>query len=212
MINEIIAVLMELGLPLELAWKVVYKWKGAKHPTAIALRTDPWLRQVRDQYARRADGRLSPSSVLCVCPRNYIKGVGFYWESGHYHRYVTPRVWPLVSSLSRAWLERVNGPSEKPFAVTTVRCNRSVLCMRYFRHTMSSVDARIGISEALDRGGYCGADCVTNEDNSLATWLRYAPLNALEKYLKGVSGWRIDRVNLASKGKSEVMRALCMQF
>jgi len=193
-VQELIRVLVELRLPEELARDLVYKWKVVEHPVAIALRTDPWLRRVRERYELcvPTSGRyanIAPNSTCCVCPRNYTKGEGFDWESGHIHGHVTPRFWSLVSEKSRAWRRRTCGPPKNPHVVMTVRCNRSILCMRYFRHTIPTIDAKIRETCLLDQGLYVGADCVTNEDCSLATWLRYAPQWALEEYLQRVTGW-----------------------
>lgn len=189
-----IRVLMELGLPQELAWELVYKWKVVEHPAAIALRTDPWLRRVREQYERCvlpaervADVR--PSSTCCVCPGNKTEGDEFDWENGQLHGHVIPYIWFLVSEKSKAWQKRTCGPEKEPRAVMSFLCNRSILCMRYFRHTITAIDAKIRETNLLDQGSHTGADCVTNEDYSLATWLRHAPLWALKEYLQGVTGW-----------------------
>jgi hypothetical protein len=198
-VQEVIEVLVELGLPKELAWELVYKWKVVEHPTAIALKTDPWLRRVREQFDW-PDKRDVPNTTTCVCPRNHTDNEGFDWESGLIHRYYGfPHYWSLMSPHAKAWMERVHGPPNNPHDIMTVRCPRSILCMRYYRHTMPLLDARIrnGRVGVIDQGTRPGADCVTNEDYSLATWLQHAPPRALKEYLQGVAGWSKEKMDEA---------------
>ena len=195
-VQEVIVVLVELGLPQELACDLVYKWKAVEHPAVIALRTDAWLQQVREQYELWADKRTAPNSTTCVCPRNHIKGNGFDWELGHTHRHTPLRIWPMISPRSRVWMEKIHGPPKTSDHNISMRCSRSILCMRYFRHTIPSLDVRIcaGDTGVLDEGAWDCVDCVRNRDDSLAMWLQHAPQNALEDYLQGVAGWSKEKM------------------
>lgn len=193
-VQEVIGVLVELGFPPELARDLVYKWKAVEHPAAIALKTDPWLRRVQEQFKHCGpDGRyhnVMPTTTHCVCPCNHTEGKGFNWEKNeHIHRVLPGTWWPMVGQNAKIWRERIDGPHGIPRVVMSVKCPRLVLCMRYFRHTMPVIGTKIGLTALLDQGGYGYADGVTNTDHSLATWLRYAPLSVLEEYLKGVTGW-----------------------
>lgn len=187
-VQEVIRTLIELGLPEELSRDLVYKWKVVEHPAAMALRTDPWLGWVREQYTRHADDWMSPDETCCVCPRNYTHKEVFVWGKEHNHKDVVPRIWSLISPRSRIWLERIHGPPKRAMTTTTVRCPRAVLCMRYFRHTMPLADTQTEFVQETSAGCFT-VDSVTNEDNSLAFWLRTAPSHVLEEYLRGVTGW-----------------------
>ena len=68
--EQILAILMEHGLPVELAWAIVYRWGGVEHPLAIAYRTSP----ERRQYKRMFDslGRRMRLCVECVTGRRDI--------------------------------------------------------------------------------------------------------------------------------------------
>lgn len=190
-VQEVIGVLAKLGLPLELARELVYKWKVVEHPTAIAIKTDPWLRRVREQYERQS----TPNITTCVCPRNYNEDNGFDWDTTRLHHRLALNVWPTMSPYAKQWMERINGPLKNQPNIITIRCSRSVLCMRHFRHTIPSIDAHVREEQvgALDQDPLGYVDTITN-DISLATWLRYAPINALVEYLLGVTGWTKEKM------------------
>ena len=195
-VQEVIGVLVGLCLPQELAWELGYKWKVVEHPAAIALKTDPWLRRVREQF-EQTDHQHVPNTTTCVCPRNHIEGEGFEWGTEHIHPRHTPHYWFLMSPYSKGWMKRVHGPPENSRDFRSAQCPRSTLCMRYFRHTMPLLDAHIRSRRwvgVIDQGTWLNAECVTNEDYSLTTWLRHAPPHALEEYLRGVTGWSKEKM------------------
>ena len=215
-VQEVIGTLMGLGLPEELARDLVYKWGAVEHPVAMTLRTDPWLQQLRRSFAEFVKGELPGSTlrtVTCVCPKN-LDGLRSGYMADHRRR--MPRLWHMSGEHSCAWKLRTDGPASTSFTFTALTrvCPRMILCMRYFRHTMPCVDARIAVEYmGLDIGTFPDADCVTNEDNSLATWLRHAPLDALLEYLEGVSGWSPEEVNLRTRGQRRAgILKLCLRF
>jgi hypothetical protein len=67
MAEALASVLVELGLPLEIAWKIVYYWGGlGRHPLAVAYWTSP----ERKEYKRRFDngeGRMILCNNCCSC-------------------------------------------------------------------------------------------------------------------------------------------------
>lgn len=67
MAEALASVLVELGLPLEIAWKIVYYWGGlGRHPLAVAYWTSP----ERKEYKRRFDiggRRMILCNNCCSC-------------------------------------------------------------------------------------------------------------------------------------------------
>jgi hypothetical protein len=212
-VQAVIDTLVELGLPEELARDLVYKWKVVEHPAAIALKTDPWLQQVQVWFARLAErmGLHVLDTVTCACP-NKLKGPRCARMVDH--KRPASRMWHMIGESSSVWKIRTNGPSFAFGITCSPVCPRMISCLRYFRHTMPSVDARITEGYlGLDYGTFENADGVMNEDNSLATWLRHAPTDALTEYLGGVSGWSTDEIDQRTRGNRRAyLLRHCMRF
>lgn len=186
MVGVILMILIELGLPPELARYIVFRWKGVEHPVARAWKTDPWLNAVHDIYSRLARAGRQPSTVDCVCPMNLSRHIGV--QRRIEHRHALSIHWSMVAKSSKVWTGRVRGPGP-PIKRRTMRCKSAFICLRLAVHTMPMLnDPGRDVNTSI----FPGEDCVTGEDGSLATWLRHAPTNALHEYLQGVSGWSED--------------------
>jgi hypothetical protein len=186
MVGETLMILIELGLPPELARYIVFRWKGVEHPVARAWKTDPWLNAVHDIYSRLARAGRQPSTVDCVCPMNLSRHIGV--QRRIEHRHALSIHWSMVAKSSKVWTGRVRGRGP-PIQHRTVRCKSAFICLRLAVHTMPMM---IDPGRDINTPPFPGEDCVTGEDGSLATWLRHAPTSALREYLGGVSGWSED--------------------
>ena len=187
MVGETLMILIELGLPPELARDIMYRWKGVEHPAARAWKTDPWLNAVHNLYAQRGRYGLQPSTVDCVCPRTMTTDIGF--ARGIVHRHTLPIHWSMVAKSAKVWTNRVRGSEPRRMYGKSFRCKSAFICIRLAVHTMPML---VDPGRDINMPPFPGEDCVTGEDTSLATWLRYAPTSALREYLGGVSGWSED--------------------
>ena len=208
MIHEVATILTRLGLPPELALAIVYRHGGVMHPTAQVWKTDPWLRATLVRCgaliaADRSRGDRATRTITCTCSLS-ADAQPRAWTMQRMHRAPVPRHWTVIVDSSRVWHARTRGPGKRP-VFDTVRCAWTVLCLRV-NAVANDLDTD------MNRGAFPHEDYVTGEDPSLATWLRHAPLEALEEYAAGVTGWEqeVMATALAGPGRRQTALGLIM--
>ncbi len=113
-VQPVIGVLCELGLPLELAWALVYKGGAAgEHPMARAFRTDPWLNEVETCFREHQANtnhllRTSFDCACCLCPeylgatRPGTASTVERWNLGMRHELQQARHWTMLLASNAA--------------------------------------------------------------------------------------------------------------
>ena len=209
-INDVINILCKLGLPKEIALRIVYKFSGLVHPTAMFLRQDPNIQKVIITLQRCINILDPPNTPALICSCKL--GRRFPRRDQRFalnHRVPTTFHWITLRRDPELWMTRIHGwknySNEKhetqafsdslicPYSRLLLRC----ILNRYEPDAEFVIEIRNTLSNAV----FPDECYVLGYDLSIAAWLKRAPYEALIEYAEGISGLDEDAIYKAIAAK-----------
>jgi len=196
-INDVINILSDLGLPKEIAMRIVYKFSGLVHSTAMMLRQNPRIQKVSATLQRYVyfAGTLHTAPLVCSCKlgRRYPRRDQRFALN---HRVPTIFHWITLRRDPELWMTRIHGwkndsndKLETQAFSDSFICPYSRLLLRCILNRCEPEDNRvIDMRNTLSSAVFPDECYVLGYDLSIAAWLKRAPYEALMEYAKGVSG------------------------
>lgn len=203
-IDNILNVLQELGLPYELAAVIVYKFGGAQHPAINALRTEQHFGKAVSFISNNINyaGMLAPArdkivNPLAVCTCKLGRHLDPDKRTNVKH-YIQPIYhWKLLRRDAPIWFKNTRASITCDSDAAAYLEQESFICpytRLIMRMVVCGLDEFFGKARHDELNGYLSNACLEDEcpvlgsDNTLSTWIKHAPYEALVAYAQNLSG------------------------